>query len=247
MRKTTVATLSAVGLISLFSMSVQAQTVAGALQLGLGTDFVSYSNYTQRVTVPAVPAALGTVDQKYDLHQTRWGVSDRSNLNLEVGYGLNDEMIIGGMLVLGGWTGSVHSQQQASPQQVKQSNFNFFIGPKFDYMFLPDSRVRPFIGAVVGLSRVAQNNTNTTQFGVTTTSLDTGYTGVGLMGRAGIRWFLTPGFSLDPAFVFGFSSMTGSAQGVAVGPGPNGALSYDSGLTGFSVGLGVTASGWVGL
>jgi hypothetical protein len=57
---------------------------------------------------------------------------------------------------------------------------------------------------------------------------------------------LTPGFSLDPAFVFGFASMTGSALGVP-GAGGLAAAGYDSGLTGFSLGLGVTASGWVGL
>jgi hypothetical protein len=244
MRKTTVATLTAVGLITLLSTSARAQAVAGALQLGLGTDFVSYSNYTQTVSVPTpLVAPTGTVEQKFDYHQTRWGVSDHSNLNLEVGYGLTDDMVLGGMLVMGGWSGYAHSQQAQSPQHLQDSSFNFFIGPKFDYMFLPGSRVRPFVGAVVGLSRVTQNNTTTNNASVTTTTLDTGYTGLGLMGRAGIRWFLTPGFSLDPAFVFGFSTLSGSAQGVA----GNDAASYDSGLTGFSLGLGVTASGWVGL
>lgn len=246
MRNTTLGTLTAIGFISIVSSHAKAQTVANALQIGLGTDIVSYSNYTERVTGPAPGAPVGMFDYKRDLHQTRWGLSDRSNVNLEIGYGLNENFVIGGLLVLGGWTGSQHSQQAPSPNSNnQQSSFSLFLGPKLDYMFLPDSRVRPFLGVVAGISRVTAHTQNTTDLSVTNTGLDTGYTGVGLFGRAGIRWFLTPGFSLDPAFVFGFASMTGNAQGV---PGvPNGAASYDSGLTGFSVGLGVTASGWVGL
>ena len=94
---------------------------------------------------------------------------------------------------------------------------------------------------------MTDNQTATSDLNVTTTNVNTGYTGVGLFGRAGIRWFLTPGFSLDPAFVFGFASMTGSAQGILRNGALVDATSYDSGLTGFSLGLGVTASGWVGL
>jgi len=247
MRKTTVTALVAIGFTVVLSRPANAQSVANSLQIGLGTDFLSYSNYTQRITVPAniagLPVGAGSVDQKYDYHQTRWGVSDHSNVNLEIGYGLTDEMIIGGLLVLGGYSVYSHFEQQASPVHNQDSSFNFFLGPKFDYMFLPQSRVRPFLGAVVGLSHISQNTTRTDNNSVTTTALDTSYTGLGLMGRAGIRWFVTPGFSLDPALVFGFATHSGNAQGVAA---PN-AASYDSGLTGFSVGLGVTASGWVGL
>ena len=252
MRNTTLVTLTAIGFVSIVSSQAKAQTVANALQIGLGTDFVSYSNYTQRVTTPPIaapgapPPAGATVDYKNDIHQTRWGVSDHSNVNLEIGYGLNDNWVIGGLLVLGGWSDSQHEGILASPQNQQRSTFNLFIGPKVDYMFLPESRVRPFLGAAIGLSRTTYNLTNTNPLSVTTTGESWGYTGVGLFLRGGIRWFLTPGFSLDPAFVFGFSSMTGSAQGV---PGRCGldTANYDSGLTGFSVGLGVTASGWVGL
>lgn len=248
MRNTTLGTLTAIGFISIVSSHAEAQTVANALQIGLGTDFVSYSNFTQRVTAPppAPAAPVGTVDYKFNNHQTRWGVSDHSNLNLEIGYGLNDNFVIGGLLVLGGWTGSQHNEQVPNANSGnQQSTFSLFLGPKLDYMFLPDSRVRPFLGAALGISRVTYNQQATDINNVTTTGQDWGYTGVGLLGRAGIRWFLTPGFSLDPAFVFGFSSMSGNSQGAPGVRVP--AASYDSGLTGFSVGLGVTASGWVGL
>ena len=244
MRNTTLVTLTAIGFISIVSSHAKAQTVANALQIGLGTDFVSYSNFTRRVTVPG-PGGVGTVDNKTDVHDTRWGVSDHSNLNLEIGYGLNDNFVIGGLLTLGGWTESLHPQQDANSNSGEtDSSFSLFIGPKLDYMFLPESRVRPFVGAVVGLSRVTSERQNTSNLGnITTTAYDFSHTGVGLFARGGIRCFLTPGFSLDPALVLGFASMTGSSQG-AVGAA---AVSYDSGLTGFSVGIGVTASGWVGL
>lgn len=246
MRKTTLVTLTAIGLISIVSNRASAQTVANSLQIGLGTDLVSYSNYTMSVTAPPPPpaAAGATMDYKFDLHQTRWGVSDHSNVNLDIGYGINDMFVIGGMLVLGGWSGYNHSEQTQSPNHNQDSTFSLFIGPKLDIMFLPDSRVRPFVGAVVGLQRVAENTTATNNVSVTTTTLDTGYTGVGLYARGGIRWFLTPGFSLDPAFMIGFATMSGSAQGMV---NPALGASYDSGLTGFSLGLGVAASGWVGL
>ena len=247
MRKTTLATLTAVGLISIVSSHASAQTVANHLQIGLGTDLVSYSTFTQRVTAPPPPPAapVGTVDYKFDLHQTRWGISDRSNLNLEIGYGLNDMFVIGGLLTLGGWSGYRHDERNASLNHIQDSTFNLFIGPKFDVMFLPESRIRPFVGGIIGLTRVTENQTATNNASVTTTQLDTGYTGVGIFARGGIRWFLTQGFSLDPALVLGFATMSGSAQGVA--PVGANAASYDSGLTGFSIGLGVTASGWVGL
>jgi hypothetical protein len=248
MRHTSLAILTAVGIVSVATSHANAQSVANALQIGLGTDFVSYSAYTQRVTAPPPPppaAPVGTMDYKNDIHQTRWGVSDHSNVNLEIGYGLNDSMVLGGMLVLGGWSQYLHSEQASSTVHRQDSSFNLFIGPKFDFMFLPDSRVRPFVGAAIGLSRVAATTTTTNATAVTTTQSDNGYTGLGLLLRGGVRCFLTPGFSLDPAFVFGFATMSGSALG-AEGV-PNQAASYDSGLTGFSVGLGVTASGWVGL
>ena len=249
MRNTTLATLTAIGLASVISSHAKAQTVANSLQIGLGTDFVSYSAYTQRVTAPPLAPApqVGTVDYKWDLHETRWGVSDHSNLNLEIGYGINDMLIIGGLLTLGGWNGYNHSQQLGSSNNTQESTFSLFIRPKFDVMFLEESRVRPFVGAIIGLTRVTDNQTATSDLNVTTTNVDTGYTGVGLFARGGIRWFLTPGFSLDPAFVIGFATMSGSAQGILRNGAAVAATSYDSGLTGFSVGLGVTASGWVGL
>jgi hypothetical protein len=87
---------------------------------------------------------------------------------------------------------------------------------------------------------------NTTATNVTTTPYDAGWTGVEFLGRAGIRWFIVPGFSLDPAFVFGFTLIDGSAHYPANVPA-NATVSYDSNISGFSVGLSLAVSGWVGM
>lgn len=249
MRQTTLATVTAAGLVSIVSSQAQAQTVANALQIGLGTDIISYSSSTLRVTAPAGPAAAAgaTTDYKSNVGETRWGVSSHSNVSLDVGYGLNDNFVVGGVLVFGGWTESTQPQYGAQAN-AQRSTFSFFIGPKLDYLFLPDSRVRPFVGAVIGLARNTDNRT-TSAANVTVTQSDETLTGLGLLGRVGIRWFLTPGFSIDPALSLGFHTLSGSATGAPafVAPTVVPGTSYDSGLTGYSIGFGVTASGWVGL
>lgn len=244
MRKSTLVTLTAVGALSLFSMSAKAQTVAGALQLGLGTNFVDYSSYP---ITAHVPVGAGTQDYKISPGTTTWGFAQRNGVTLEAGYGLTDMFVLGGLLQLGGWSQNVDTPlAPGSPLMTsrKESMFNLFIGPKFDVMFLPDSRVRPFVGAAVGLVRMTDTVQNTNQNNVTTTPTDSGWTGVGLLGRAGVRCFLTPGFSLDPMFVAGFATLSGSTT--VPGPGAT-TLNYDSSITGYNLGLNVTASGWVGL
>ena len=154
---------------------------------------------------------------------------------------------MGGLLQLGGWSQTVQTPANApvgATTQDKQSIFQLFIGPKLDIMFLPDSRVRPFIGAAIGLVRDTNTQTHTATNNVTTTPYDGGWTGLGLLGRAGIRCFLTPGFSLDPAFVVSFATLSGSTTYPAPGVGT---VNYDTGATGYNLGLSVAASGWVGL
>ncbi len=111
-------------------------------------------------------------------------------------------------------------------------------------MFLPDSVVRPFVGGAIGLTRQSYSSETTNQNNVTETDYDLGVTGLGLLARAGIRWFLTPGFSIDPAFVFGFSTASGST-GYPVAGGAT--QNIDTGATGYTLGLRLGFSGWIGL
>ena len=244
MRNTTLVTLAAIGFISIVPCHAKAQTVANALQIGLGTGFVNYSSSTLTEHRPLVTG--GTNDYKLDTTNTTWGFANRNGVFLEVGYGLNDMFVLGGLLQLGGTSQTVTTPAGApagATTQTKESMFNLFIGPKLDVMFLPDSRVRPFVGAAIGLVRFTDNIQDTNANNVTTTPYDGGWTGVGLLGRAGIRCFLPPGFSLDPAFVFGFDTLSGSTTR----PVGAGTTNYDTGATGYNLGLSVAASGWVGL
>lgn len=249
MRKTTIATLTAAGLVSLFATNARAQAVANALQLGLGTGFITYSNPTY--TEHNHPVLGGVHDETISTPTTVWGLNSRSGITLEGGYGINDMFVIGGLLQLGGWSTSIETTQyngvgaQTGTIKQRESVFDLFLAPKLDVMFMPDSRVRPFVGGALGLVHYSRSIENTTANNVIWRSYDGGWTGLGLMARAGIRWFLTPGFSIDPAFVFGGSFMSGSTthqlnQGTA-------ALNYDTGVAGYTLGLNVAFSGWVGL
>ncbi len=247
MRKTTLVTLTAVGVVSMFSISAKAQTVAGALQLGLGTSFVNYSS--SNITEHRPLAGGATEDYKISPATTTWGFADRNGATLEAGYGLNDMFVLGGLLQLGGWSQSIQTPAPAPAGATitnKESFFTLFIGPKLDVMFLPDSRVRPFVTGAIGLVRMTDTRQTTTAANVTTTSYDEGSTGGGLLLRAGIRCFLTPGFSLDPAFVFGYAGAFSGSTTIPNPVGP-GTVNYDTSASGYNLGLSVVASGWVGL
>ncbi len=249
MRKKTLTALMAIGIASIVSSRAQAQTTAGALQLGVGTNFLTYSsaNITQHNTPIDNAGTLG--DLKTIERNTTWGLSNRNGVSLEGGYGITDSLVLGGILEMGDWSNTTGPDGMSrTVARNKESMFSLFIGPKLDYMLLPESVVRPFFGVALGLVRRTDTRESTllnaAGAAVTTTDSDVGLTGVGLQGRAGIRWFLTPGFSLDPAFVFGFTSASGS---ISVPAGAGATRSYDMSASGYTVGLRVAFSGWIGL
>jgi hypothetical protein len=163
---------------------------------------------------------------------------------LEGGYGITDSLVIGGILQFGGWAGTTGADNIAAGGRIHESRFSLFIGPKVDYMFLPDSMVRPFVGGAVGLVRRTHTHETTNPNNITTTDYDIAQTGIGLMARAGIRWFLTPGFSIDPAFMVGLGWTSG---GTDVPAGGGATQNIDTSANGYTVGLSVAFSGWVGL
>lgn len=241
MRIKALAAAATVNLVSLVANYAHAQNVSHALQIGLGTDFLTYTSATATVRVPQ--GAGGTLEQKSDENTTVWGFGRSNRVALEGGYGLTDSLVIGGVLQMGGWSRE-ESTAPGSNNKTSDSRFSLFIGPKIDYMLLPTSMVRPMFGATLGLIRQT-DSIDFTNANATTNQSSFGATGLGVMGRAGIRWFLTPGFSIDPAFVFGVATMSGSYE--QPGVNPNTRLSYDASLSGYTVGLQVGLSGWVGL
>jgi opacity protein-like surface antigen len=225
--------VSSLALASLTAVAAEAQTSEHALQLGFGTDIITYTNLSADIHQ----------DQEWtnDRSTTRWGFSDRSSLNFEGGYGLGESFVLGGIVQLGGWS------QKDDPHEndlwTKSTTFDLLVAPKLDYMFLPGERIRPFLGAAVGVKYFSEKHTTqvNTNRAATRTDLDMSATGLALIARAGVRFFLTQGFSLDPAFsVMWLPTASGSWSGA------NG-ISYDMSAHGYTLGLTVAASGWIGL
>jgi opacity protein-like surface antigen len=248
MRNKTLTALSIIGFASMVSTQAKAQNIEHALQLGLGTNFLTYSSTTLTQDVsqpdPNDPRREVTVQYKTVNRTTEWGLSNRSGINLEAGYGITDSLVLGGILQLGGWSNTTGPKTITNGDpRITNSTFSLFIGPKLDFMLLPDSMVRPFVGAAIGLVRQTYSIEQETQNNVTTNPANIGTTGVGLLARAGVRWFLTPGFSIDPALVFGVNTGSGSTEH----PNGQGRQSDDTTATGYSIGLSLAFSGWIGI
>lgn len=243
MRNKTLTALSIIGFAAVISAQAKAQNIEHALQLGLGTNFLAYESAT--ITL-SQPQAGGTLETKYVDHTTTWGLSSRNPISLEAGYGITDSLVIGGLLQLGGWANTTGYDNVALGGRQHESRFSLFIGPKLDFMFLPDSMVRPFVGGAVGLVRRTDTLETTDRANITTTDSDLGQTGLGLMARAGIRWFLTPGFSIDPALMVGLGWTSGGTDRPVPGGGAA-TQNIDTSANGYTVGLSVAFSGWVGL
>ncbi|HEY5957660.1 MAG TPA: hypothetical protein VIV60_13945, partial [Polyangiaceae bacterium] len=177
----TIIKVIAVGLVLSVTSTVVAQTTQGALQIGLGTDFVSHSKWNGEWDRP---------DQRFDSERknTSWGIAKNNIVFLEGGYGIGDSMIVGGILSLGGWNRSTRENTLVL-DETHASAFDLILAPKFDYMFLPDSRVRPFVGAAIGIVHHSETLEHTNNQGMRTTRDDLSLTGLWLMGRAGIRAF----------------------------------------------------------
>ncbi|MGC4069523.1 MAG: outer membrane beta-barrel protein [Polyangiaceae bacterium] len=186
-----------------------AQNIDRAFQLGLGTNFLQYTS-----------GSIDTDAYDADVSQTTWGISDHGGIQLEGGYALNDSLVLGGIVALGGQTVSIDD----SDQDV----FQLVLAPKLDYMFLSGERFRPFVGGAIGLVSTSQEVNGGAKLSET---------GLGLMARGGGRWFLAPGFSLDPALNLGFQTLSGEIDG--------GAVDMDASMTAFTVGLSIGLSGWV--
>jgi Outer membrane protein beta-barrel domain len=196
-----------------------AQNIEGAVQLGLGTSFLSYSKASGTVDLPG---PLGEADIGTSI--TRWGLSDEGGIQLEGGYGINDSMIVGGLFALGG---SSTTNTQEGSNDDESSAFNLLLAPKFDYHFSAGQPLQPFVGGAIGLVMAKTDNNG----------LESSATGLGLLGRGGLRWFLAPGFSVDPALNLGFQALSGSID--------SGNASYDLSGTAFTIGLSIGMSGWV--
>ncbi|HKU37102.1 MAG TPA: outer membrane beta-barrel protein [Polyangiales bacterium] len=190
-------------------------SVKGAIQLSLGTPIV---RYTSSSLDPDAGAKLSGTALK-------WGFSDEASVSVEVGYGLLDQLVIGGVVQLGGT--STSQKQEGATTESESSSFDLLIGPKAEYHFTPTSKINPFVGAMLGLY-----NTSSDDNGLEISQLL-----FVMQARAGLRCFLAEGFSLDPTFHVGFGLGGGSAE--------QGGSETDFGSSAFQVGLSIALSGWL--
>jgi hypothetical protein len=189
----------------------------GAFQLGLFTTLVRYE-----------PLAIEAENNggKVDISNLVWGIANNP-IGIELGYGLSDMIVFGGVVSIGG---SSDSQKPDGGTESSTSSFALELGPKIDLMFSPGSKVMPFIGAEVLLHTDSQ-------------SADGGFEASNLSfifeARGGLRAILTDSFSLDPALFFGGGFGTGSQNN------GGGAADQDYSISGFRVGLSIGLSGWM--
>jgi hypothetical protein len=193
-------------------------SVEGKLQLSLGTTFVRY-----RSTSFEADAGGGELD----VSELSWGFSDSSNVILEAGYGLTERLLIGGVLQLGGESSTTDN----GVDEAESSEFQFLLGPKVDFHFLPTSKFNPFVGAIVAIN-VGSGSEGPAVGPVETSSLLFTF-----LLRGGVRVFVNESLSLDPAIVFGFATGSGSQE--------VGAMKGDFSQSGFQFGLSLSASYWL--
>ena len=222
--------LAALTVLLFVAPPARAQSTQDAFQLGLGTTIVSYTNAELEVELPAWTQTL-------EVSETQWGLSGDNGVSLELGFGIGESLVVGGVLVFGGAT-ETSSSNVMDDDETTDSSLSILVGPKLDFMFLPDSNVRPLLGAAIAWQRSSAETETTTAQSVTTTLSDVALSGVQLMTRAGLRWFVVPAFSLDPAVVFQWTTVSGD-YGVA-------AQNFDASASGLSIGLGLSVSGWIG-
>jgi hypothetical protein len=203
-------------LLLLAAAPASAQHIKGGFQLGLGTSLASYSSGT----------AEDETGDDAKLSLLAWG--NVENATLELGYGVSDMFLLGGLITLGGASRQV--TQSEGPAKPKDTQFMLDIGPKAEWMFLRDSSVRPFVSAAAGLSVASQK----------TGDVEVSTLGVQLQARLGLRWFVAEAFSIDPAFAFSWTTAGGEIE-----TGGKNRSSVDVDLNTFRASLQIAASGWV--
>lgn len=205
--------------VSFCAGQASAQNVAGAVQLGLGTDIVSYSNNTLEVDAP-------TGDLETETSTTEWGITGESGVSFEVGYGASEAIVAGAFLLLGG--SSTETEGELG-EEGEESEMTIGVGPKVDFMLSQGSSARPFVSALAGFLHTSSESA---------ANVEIGASGFVIGGRVGVRWFAAPGFSVDPQVGVNYLSVSGEAE-------PDIGDAVDVSASGYGISLGVAFSGWL--
>ena len=193
-------------------------SVEGALQLSLGTYFMRFTSASQDYD--------NAMLSDESVSELLWGLSEASTVTLEGGYGVTDRLLVGGILQLGGTSGTRDPEADAA-EEIDSSSFDLLIGPKAEFHFLPTSKFNPYAGGAIAIASHSEE-----AGGLSFSQLT-----FNLQIRGGIRCFITDSLSIDPSLVFAFGIGSGSVE-VAT-------LESDYGVSGFRIGLAVNVSGWL--
>lgn len=180
--------LAVVSLVASVAHSVPAaaEGTEGKVQLGLNVPIFAYTTGT------AETPALGGINVEQDVSRTSWGIA--MDPLLEIGYGVSDMFVVGGVAQIGGQSVTVGDADDADISAT-----TIFLAPKLDVMFSADATVRPFLSGALGLVSSSMS----------TGATETSALGVGLFARAGLRWFAAPAASLDASLGFLWQTASG--------------------------------------
>jgi hypothetical protein len=192
--------------------------VDGAFQLGLSTGVLSYqsTSFELENDGPTVDASSVT-----------WGI--RNDVSVELGYGLSRNIVLGGVLNLGGDSNT--AKQRNAPDQ-NESEFSLALGPKLDVMFGSGGKVMPFVGALVLVDH---------QSGDTGDGNESSQTVFSFGARLGLRAFLVESLSLDPSIFVGGHVGSGSSKSTDNAS----TFEQDYSVSGFQIGVNIALSGWL--
>ena len=212
--------LAAVGVA--LPATARAQTTDGALHLGLSTSVVEYTSLSGEYE-------WGALQTDVEASNTSWGFRE-NGVMLDVGYGLTDSIVLGGFISVGGDSDSVELVDVPGAEEQEESHFGLALGPRFDFMFMPGEKLRPYLTASIGLVTASSD----------VDDVETSLTGFQMQGGVGLRWFAASGFSVDPVLAVGWGTASGEVEAADAALGE-----ADVSVSAFTVGLGIGFSGWI--
>lgn len=200
-------------------------SVDGVFQLSAGISLLQYQSLSSKQTgmnpAPTIdpmgqPAAAG--------QQALYGRTTSHPVNLELGYGVSNNILIGALVQLAAFSDSL----EANGAKFPMSDFAFTVAPKLDYHFSPSARLNPFIGAIASLTlhnkKYYASQDSRTLFGVG--------------ARAGFRYFVLDQLSVDPLVMLGFNFGSGKQKQELV-PTP---IEFENSLSGIQFALAIGVS-----